>query len=155
MSYNIYLVHVPGRSIASLSVASLRRTGQSVGLEEAMSATFESIAAIEGTDGVTLIAGPEFIGMEERLYDGLRTEVVAALFGGVSDVYGWSVLAPGVQRQVVHMGGGIVQEVGNPVVEEEGLTTLDEDALFDLLRRRTGVQPGYWDLFSEVPLLTF
>ncbi|MEO8851704.1 MAG: hypothetical protein ABI360_08240 [Allobranchiibius sp.] len=154
MSYNIYLVHVPGRSIDGLQTASLTRTGRSLVLEEAMSAEFQGIAAVEGEGGTTLIAGPEFIGMEEQLHDTLRTEVVAALFGGVSDVYGWSVLAPGVQRQLVHFAGEVVKEIGNPVLEEDGLTGLDEDALFDLFEQRTGVRPGEWDLSREAVLLT-
>ncbi len=154
MSYNICLVHAAGRSIADLQSASIGRSGGSVVLEDAMSMRFEGVAAIESSQGVTLIVGPEFIGIEGRLHDGLRTEVVAALFAGFSSVYGWSVLAPGLHRQLVHVEGEVVEQVGSPVLEEDGLTDLDEDALVDLFTRRTGVRPGDWDLSREVELLT-
>ncbi len=91
----------------------------------------------------------EQVDLGHRLAPLLSREVVTAVFAGVSDTYMWYVDGPGLQRQLVYLEGTRVHEGGDPVPEEGGLETLDEDTLFGLLRARTGLTDDWLEQTAQ------
>jgi hypothetical protein len=146
VSLNCVLLHVRGRSLADLEPAGLLGTDTYLSVPDATSLAFTGLAAREQAGGVTVLSGsPEYVALIDRLAEALETEVVVALFGGVASTYGWFVAGPGVRRERVAADGRPAEDDGDRLPEEDGLDELDEEALLELFRRRTGVDLDWSD----------
>lgn len=145
MSLNCTLLHVRDLGVPDLGPAGLLGTGTFTPVEDAVSAGFTGLAAVDDEYGVTLLSGsPEYVALLDRIVDTLDVEVVAALFSGVSSTWGWFVVGPGARRELAFSEGARAQDVGAPLAEEEHLTDLDEDSLLALFCRRTGRSLSDW-----------
>jgi hypothetical protein len=143
MAWNLHLSVVRGRTVDDLAPLGFELDPAPLTVEEATQLSSPAVA--QAGDDLVFIDGamvaPEF---NVVLAARLDTEVVTAMFGGACDTYVWSVLrGPDEQRTWAVSAGETVQYVGEPLPEESAVDSLDEDALFTLLDRRTAL-PDDW-----------
>jgi hypothetical protein len=144
MAWNAHLSVVPAKTIADFEQLGMFGVDRSpITVEDAL--LLPSPAVAQSADRLVFIDGA-LVATEFNvvLATRLRTEVVTAIFSGVADAYMWTVVDPsGVHRSLAWAEGAVAQDDGEPLPEEQGLERLDEDALFDLLQRRTGLDPDW------------
>jgi hypothetical protein len=130
---------------AGATAADLRSSGAVVEdgtltVDEATSSRFTGVAVLEHDAGLVFLNGDASLFEEApRIAAALDRPLCTAVFHSVSDTWVWSIDGPGSDRRRVWSAGQEVEAVGTPHPAEAGIDTLDEDTLFDLLRRATGV----------------
>lgn len=147
MGWNLHLSVVRGRTTADLAALGMfGLADEPVTAEEATG--LPSPAVAQAGEDLLFIDGA-MIATEFNvvLAAKLGAEVVTGIFSSVSDAYVWSVLQPdGSHRSLAVSGGVTAQEEGAPTPEEQGIEILDEDTLFTLLEKRTGLDEGWLEL---------
>jgi hypothetical protein len=146
MAWNMHLSVVPGKTIADFEQLGMFGVDDTaISVDEALQLPSPAVAQVGDSlvflDG-TMVAVEFNVVLAARL----GAEVLTGLFSGVSDTYVWTVVDPsGIKRTLIWADGAPAQSDGEPLPEEQGLETLDEDALFDLLQRRGGLDAGWFD----------
>jgi len=143
MGWNLHLSLVRGRTTDDLvALGMFGLADDPVSAEEATGLASPAVAQA-GEDLLLIDGALVATQFNAVLAARLGAEVVTAIFSSVSDTYVWSVLQPDGSHRSLAVSAGERQDEGAPLPEEEGLEVLDEDALFDLLQKRTDLDGGW------------
>jgi hypothetical protein len=146
MGWNLHLTLVRGRTTGDLAALGMFRLADDpVTVGEATELRSPAVAQA-GEDLLFVDGGMVALEFNTVLAARLQAEVVTGIFSSVSDTYVWSVLQPDGSHRSVAVAQGERSEEGAALPEEDGLDVLDEDALFTLLQRRTGLGDDWFDL---------
>jgi hypothetical protein len=158
MSWNTSVLLAEGKSLADMQrvipdVFSV--TKRTIGWEEASSAALEQDIALGQLPGWGVLWTPNvqvttFPEVLEAASRGGRA--LSLILAGVSDYYGFCLYAGGKElRRLIRERRRPVEESGVPLPEEAEVDWRDdEDALFDLARRLTGLEVASFDTWSDV-----
>jgi hypothetical protein len=132
-----------------------RVTGQTVGWEDASSASLEpniALGELPGwgvlwTPNVRVTTFPEVLEAASR-----RGRALTLILSGVNDYYGFCLYSNGKElRRLMREDHKPVEQAGAPLPEEAKLDWQDdEDALFSLARQLTGLEVANIDTWSAV-----
>jgi hypothetical protein len=158
MGWNSSVVLVAGRTLAQVKKAIpdvFAVTDRVVGWENATSSALHPGAAIGEIPGwVALWSQNDRLVMFEEFLEAVSRGGRAAvcLQASVSTIHGFLVYAKGKHcRTLVRENFKPVAEVGDPLPEEAGLTWEDdEDTVFEVVQRLTGVDVPNWETWEGV-----
>ncbi|MGV9614408.1 hypothetical protein [Nocardia xishanensis] len=123
-----------------------RESGEKGSGDEVFSSGFAAAYAVATVGGWTVLADPWISALYDeelspRLAEGRR--VLTFIANGMTDTYGMGWYIDGaVVRDVLVVEGETVAEEGVPLPEEEGIALSEEDDVFALIARLTGVDFG-------------
>lgn len=158
MSWNTCVLLAEGKSLADMKRVIpdvFRVTERTVGWEDAGSVSLGNDIALGELPGWGVLWTPNarVVSFPEVLEAASRGgRAVSIILGGGSDYYEFSLYADGGEvRRLVRQRGKLVEEAGAPIPEEAKLDWRDEeDTLFDLARRLTGLEVASFDTWSSV-----
>jgi hypothetical protein len=158
MSWNTCVLLAEGKSLADMERVIpdvFCVTGRTVGWEDAGSASLGSEIALGEIPGWGVLWTPNarVVTFSEVLEAASRGgRAVSLVLGGGSDYHEFCLYVDGSEvRRLVRRRGKTVEEAGAPIPEEAGLGGRDdEDTLFDLARRLTGLEVASFDTWSAV-----
>lgn len=139
MGFTAGMVHIAGATVSDLATVGLVGTGDYQSGDYALMG--DRPAVFRTKDGIVVVDGTGEIASEDAMIAaGLGRRVTSATLGSTSTVYRIAVMDPtSVVREIVDVEGERQVESGEPLSEETGDVTLDEDETFDLFQRLTGV----------------
>jgi hypothetical protein len=146
MGWNLHLSIVRGRTTADFAALGMFGLADEAITVEAATSLPSPAVAQAGEDLLFVDGGMVATEFSAVLAAKLRAEVVTGIFSSVTDTYVWNVVQPDGSFRGLSVSGGVTKEEGTPTPEEEGIGVLDEDTLFELLDRRTGLDDDWLDL---------
>jgi hypothetical protein len=158
MGWNSSVVLVEGRTLMQVKKAIpdvFAVTDRVVGWEDASSSSLHPGAAIGEIPGwVALWTQNDRLVMDEEFLEEVsrRGRAVVCLQASVSTIHGFLVYEKGKHRRtLVRENYEPVADEGDPLPEEKGLSWEDdEDTVFEVVKRLTGVEVAGWETWEGV-----